>query len=110
MRMKTNLYKKSASVTKNKRRSDIKGNRFLLVMLIPGLVVMFFNNYLPMAGIVMAFQKINFKKFAFFGDWVGLSNLKAFFKSTYAPVIHFLPYCTYETRYYRAVQHRWCCI
>ena len=40
-----------------------------------------------MAGIVMAFEKINFKKFAFFGEWVGLSNLKAFFKSTYAPVI-----------------------
>ena len=41
-----------------------------------------------MAGIVMAFEKINFKKFAFFGEWVGLSNFKKlFFKSTYAPVI-----------------------
>ena len=36
------------------RRSEWKKNRFLFLMLVPGLIVLFFNNYLPMAGIVMA--------------------------------------------------------
>lgn len=75
------------TVQKGKKKSDIWKNRFLLLMLLPGLIVLFFNSYLPMAGVVMAFQKINFKKFAFLGDWVGLSNLKTFFTSTYAPVV-----------------------
>lgn len=81
-------HKKSTGTGSEQGRcSEWKKNRFLFLMLVPGLIVLFFNNYLPMAGIVMAFEKINFKKFAFFGEWVGLSNLKAFFKSTYAPVI-----------------------
>lgn len=69
------------------RRKDFVSNISLFVMLIPGLIVLFFNNYLPMVGIVMAFQKINFSRFAFLGQWVGLRNLKAFFSSTYSLVI-----------------------
>lgn len=72
---------------KTHKRSEFQKNAFLFVMLIPGLIVLFFNSYLPMAGIVMAFQKIDFKKFAFFGKWVGLGNIKPFFQSTYAPII-----------------------
>lgn len=84
---KTNHTISKTKPHKTKRIGDLRKNGALIVMLIPGLIVMLFNNYLPMAGIVMAFQKINFKKFAFAGDWVGLSNLKAFFSSTYAPII-----------------------
>ena len=75
-------HKKSTGTGSEQGRcSEWKKNRFLFLMLVPGLIVLFFNNYLPMAGIVMAFEKINFKKFAFFGEWVGLSNLKAFVAS-----------------------------
>ena len=35
----------------------------------------------------MAFQKIDYSKFAFAGKWVGLRNLKVFFNSTYATII-----------------------
>ena len=73
-----------SATSEGKKRSELQKNAVLFIMLLPGLVILFFNNYLPMAGIVMAFQKIDFKKFAFFGDWVGLSNLKAFFTSTYS--------------------------
>lgn len=59
----------------------------LTAMLIPGLIVLLFNSYLPMAGIVMAFQRIDYTKFAFAGKWVGLRNLKIFFGSTYTPII-----------------------
>lgn len=79
--------KQEDSKAKTKKQSEFRKNAFLLLMLVPGLIVLFFNSYLPMAGIVMAFQKIDFKKFAFFGKWVGLGNIKPFFQSTYAPII-----------------------
>lgn len=73
--------------TQLRRRGERKKTLALTAMLIPGLIVLFFNSYLPMAGIVMAFQKIDYSKFAFAGKWVGLRNLKLFFGSTYTPVI-----------------------
>lgn len=69
-----------------KKRAEFRQNGALLLMMLPGLLYLLVNNYLPMFGVVMAFQKIDYKKFAFFGDWVGLSNLNAFFKSTYSSV------------------------
>ena len=73
----------------NKRPSNGEGmkNLILFSMCIPGLIVLFINSYLPMAGIVMAFQRIDYNKFAFAGKWVGMRNLKVFFSSTYTPVI-----------------------
>ena len=73
--------------TQLRRRGERTKTLALTAMLIPGLIVLFFNSYLPMAGIVMAFQKIDSSKFAFAGKWVGLRNLKLFFGSTYTPVI-----------------------
>lgn len=73
--------------TQLRRRGERTKTLALTAMLIPGLIVLFFNSYLPMAGIVMAFQKIDYSKFAFAGKWVGLRNLKLFFGSTYTPVI-----------------------
>lgn len=73
--------------TQLRRRGERKKTLALTAMLIPGLIILFFNSYLPMAGIVMAFQKIDYSKFAFAGKWVGLRNLKLFFGSTYTPVI-----------------------
>ena len=73
--------------TQLRRRGERTKTLALTAMLIPGLIVLFFNSYLPLAGIVMAFQKIDYSKFAFAGKWVGLRNLKLFFGSTYTPVI-----------------------
>lgn len=80
------------TLTSNKavriRRTEEKNKTLALtLMLVPGLIVLFFNSYLPMAGIVMAFQRIDYSKFAFAGKWVGLRNLKVFFSSTYTPII-----------------------
>ena len=73
--------------TQLRRRGERTKTLALTAMLIPRLIILFFNSYLPMAGIVMAFQKIDYSKFAFAGKWVGLRNLKLFFGSTYTPVI-----------------------
>lgn len=72
---------------KGQHSKDFQTNLTFLLMMLPGLVVLFFNNYLPMGGVVMAFQQINLSKFAFFGKWVGLKNIAAFFQSTYAPLL-----------------------
>jgi len=84
------MQMKSITGSKKKRHgfgSEVKRNWMLFLMMIPGLAVLLVNNYLPIAGIVMAFQKINYRKFAFFGDWVGFKNLEVFFKSPFAGII-----------------------
>lgn len=49
------------------------------IMILPGLVYLIINNYMPMAGLVMAFQKVNFAKGIWGGDFVGLSNFNFLF-------------------------------
>ena len=48
----------------------------IYLMLLPGLAYLIINNYLPMAGIVVAFKKLNFKLGIFGSPWNGLDNLK----------------------------------
>lgn len=57
-------------------------------MLIPGLIVLFINNYIPMFGVVIAFKKYrlfnNFFDSIIKSDWVGFQNFEFFFKTPYA--------------------------
>lgn len=59
----------------------------LLVMMAPGLLYLLLNNYLPMAGIIIAFKKINFAKGIFGSDWIGFSNFEYLFKTSDAYII-----------------------
>jgi putative aldouronate transport system permease protein len=79
---------KSAIISlKTGRLREFKKNWTLVAMMIPGLIVLLFNSYIPMAGIVMAFQKINYSRLAFLGNWVGFKNFEFFFKTTDAWLI-----------------------
>lgn len=49
------------------------------LMILPGAIYLIINNYMPMAGLVMAFQKVNFTKGIFGGDWVGFENFQFLF-------------------------------
>ena len=51
-------------------------------MLIPGAVYLIINNYLPMAGLLIAFKKINYSLGIFKSPWVGLSNFKYLFSNS----------------------------
>jgi putative aldouronate transport system permease protein len=53
----------------------------LYCMMIPGLVYLLINNYLPMAGLVVAFKDVNFSKGIFGSDWVGLKNFEYLFRT-----------------------------
>lgn len=51
----------------------------LYLMMIPGLAYLFVNNYIPMAGIVIAFKKYSVKKGIFGSDWIGFENFEYLF-------------------------------
>jgi putative aldouronate transport system permease protein len=54
----------------------------LYIMLLPGAAYLIINNYLPMAGLVIAFKKINYSLGIFQSPWVGLSNFKYLFSNS----------------------------
>lgn len=51
----------------------------LYVMMLPSLIYIFINNYIPMAGIVVAFKKYNVNDGMFGSAWCGLNNFKFLF-------------------------------
>ena len=50
------------------------------VMLLPGLIWLFFFNLLPMYGVLMAFKDFNPGLGIFRSDWIGLENFKYMFQ------------------------------
>lgn len=57
------------------------------VMMVPGLLYLLINNYLPMFGLVVAFKKINYRLGILKSPWVGLSNFEYLFKTSDAWII-----------------------
>ena len=51
-------------------------------MAVPGMMYFIINNYIPMAGIVIAFKKIDYKVGIFKSPWTGFSNFGPLFSST----------------------------
>jgi len=59
----------------------------LFVMVLPGVVYLFINNYLPMFGLIIAFKDINFAKGILASDWIGFKNFEYLFKTSDAWII-----------------------
>ncbi len=57
----------------------MKRNIPLHLMLLPGIIVIIIYNYLPMGGLLMAFQNYKPTKGLLGSNWVGLDNFKMFF-------------------------------
>lgn len=51
------------------------------IMMAPALIYVFINNYIPMAGIVVAFKNYKVTKGIFGSDWNGLKNFVFLFKT-----------------------------
>ena len=58
-----------------------KANKSLYMMLIPGMLYLFIFNYIPMGGIVIAFQNFNVVKGIFESQWIGFENFQYLFTS-----------------------------
>lgn len=76
---------KSLSAGKTIRRAR-KYKTFFLMML-PGLIYLIINNYLPMFGVMIAFKDFNYSKGIFGSDWIGFKNFEYLFKTTDAFII-----------------------
>jgi len=66
-----------------KRRRTTRLRSFLpvYILLIPGMLYLLVNNYIPMVGIISAFKRINVNDGIFFSPWNGLDNFRYLFLS-----------------------------
>lgn len=78
---------KKAEVKKEKKKNVLKEYWPLYLMMLPALLYLLINNYIPMAGMVIAFKKLNFAKGIWASPWAGLKNFKFLFASKDAWVI-----------------------
>lgn len=60
--------------------NDLKADRYLYLLAAPAVVVVLFN-YLPMIGVVMAFQDYSPVRGFFRSPWVGLEHFIDFFSA-----------------------------
>ncbi len=68
-------------------RKEIKKHWILYAMALPAVLSQLIFNYIPMAGIVMAFQDLDLRKGIFSSPFVGLKNFEFLFATTDAWVI-----------------------
>lgn len=78
---------KKAEVKKEKKKNVLKEHWPLYLMMLPALLYLLINNYIPMAGMVIAFKKLNFAKGIWASPWAGLKNFKFLFASKDAWII-----------------------
>ena len=60
---------------------DVRKNYPLYLLALPAVIVIFLLNYMPMYGIVMAFQDFRPVRGFFGSRWVGFANFERFFNS-----------------------------
>lgn len=56
-------------------------------MILPGMIYILINNYIPMAGVLIAFKKVDYAKGLFRSDWIGLENFRYLFSTKDAFII-----------------------
>ena len=74
------LFKKAVAM-KAKKNTRRKHWIIFYLMMLPGLLYFLINNYLPMAGIVVAFKKMNYRLGLFRSPWIGFKNFEFLFRS-----------------------------
>lgn len=72
---------------KKSKKKLYKSHWPLFLMLLPGILYLIVNNYIPMSGIIIAFKKINFSKGIWASPFVGFENFKFLFATNDAWII-----------------------
>lgn len=67
----------------NYYKKGFKKGKYLYIMLIPATIYLIIFHYMPMVGILIAFQDYIPGKSFFAGPWVGLKHFKQFFNGFY---------------------------
>lgn len=60
--------------------SSLWGNKLLYMMLIPGILMVIAFRYIPMYGVIMAFEKFRLAKGVFGSQWIWFENFAQFFR------------------------------
>jgi putative aldouronate transport system permease protein len=68
---------------------DLKLHKYIYLMILPVAVWYFLFCYMPMYGLVIAFQDFNISKGVFGSPWIGLDNFKSFFSGVFAGRVTF---------------------
>lgn len=87
-KLRTCSRKRSASASsslcgKKSLRAYLRANGALYVMALPGMLCLLLFSYVPMYGILIAFQDYSPARGVFESAWVGLEHFITFFKSPY---------------------------
>ena len=72
---------------KARRKEAFKRTMPLYFMMLPGIIYLICNNYLPMFGILLAFKKVNFSIGIFKSPWIGLKNFEFLFATKDAAIM-----------------------
>lgn len=64
---------------KNKKKIRWKRYLPLYLMMVPGIIYLLVNNYMPMSGLILAFKRFNYSLGIWQSPWVGLSNFTYLF-------------------------------
>ncbi|WP_138752855.1 ABC transporter permease [Paenibacillus sinopodophylli] len=80
-------YIPKRSVKKITQISIIKKYWMFYLMMLPAIVLLILNNYIPMFGIMIAFKNINYADGILGSPWSGLKNFEYLFKTSDAWII-----------------------
>ena len=64
-------------------KRDWRMNKGLYLLVLPIVVYLIIFNYLPMAGIVLGFERFTPKNGVYMSEWVGLKHVTTFFSSVF---------------------------
>lgn len=66
---------------------EIIRSKALFLLMLPGMLVLLVNNYIPMIGTIIAFKELNLVKGLFGSPWNHFKNFEFLFKSPDLPII-----------------------
>lgn len=64
-----------------KKRVQTKMTLALFSMMLPGFIYLLINNYIPMAGLTIAFKRFDYSKGIWGSEWCGFDNFTYLFKT-----------------------------
>jgi putative aldouronate transport system permease protein len=67
------------TLAKTAFRTKLWQQKYMLLMILPGFLLVFIFNYMPMYGVLMAFEDYSFSRGILGSKWVGLKHFITFF-------------------------------
>ena len=85
MRTQSAVLQSSVTVDKNKKRrtllSDLRRDKYLYLLVLPGVLFFIIFKYVPMWGIIIAFQEYSPYMGVLKSEWVGIEHFVRFFSN-----------------------------